>query len=96
MQSDGTIPKEIYELAMKQGWEPAIDLIQWEINALDRDFWQALGKGLGWGLILEKDGEKIWDEDRKKSTESENAHRFFDLVLTNGDLDTFWNELSIN
>ena len=63
---------------------------------LDKDFWQALGKELGWGLILEKDGEKILDEDRKKSTESENAHRFFDLVLTNGDLDTFWNELSIN
>lgn len=61
--------------------------------ALDSTFWQALGKALGWT----KWGE--FDEEYKKSSDPQwqyNAHRFYDLILTNSDTTAFWQEILTN
>lgn len=65
--------------------------------ALDPLFWQALGKSLGWdestfhrvanGIEYQ---EYAYDEVWRLF-----AHRFYDLILTNGDINKFWADLGI-
>lgn len=68
-------------------------VIYWQEIVLDLSFWQALGKTLGWT----KWGE--FDEEYKKNSDPQwqyNAHRFYDLILTNGDTTAFWKDILTN
>jgi hypothetical protein len=93
------IPKQAIELAKRRGWKPAeyrhrlhyrtggkngrgttqttSASITEHEIALDPTFWQALGKALGWIK------EYWWPR----------AMKFYDLILTGGDTDAYWNEL---
>jgi hypothetical protein len=93
------IPKQAIEKAIEGGWNDKIgghyeEIGFWQTIALDPTFWQALGKALGWnGLIL----ELIPDADRGKIIDPNEWHGhaldFYDLILTGGDTEAFWNEL---
>lgn len=55
--------------------------------ASDPLFWQALGKALAW------DGKRwICMQSHKTEWQCE-AHRYFDLLLTGGDVEAFWKGL---
>ena len=56
--------------------------------ALDPSFWQSLGKTLGW----EKCAEGC-EGDCKVGVWKKKARRFYDLILTGGDTEKFWDEL---
>jgi hypothetical protein len=104
------IPKQAIEKAIEGGYK--IDLA-WFVDLpvyahaqiiIDPDFWQALGKALGWlnhcpANIDHKpttnplecpecgcsyNGAQIWKDS---------AHRFYDLILTGGDTEKFWDDL---
>lgn len=49
-------------------------------------FWQALGKALGWGEFIGMDRKLgyVWLNE---------AHKYFDLALTGGDTEQFWQDL---
>lgn len=58
---------------------------------LDPKFWQALGKALGWDdgeieRVGYADGRYPWMWQFI-------AHQFYDLILTGGDTNKFWEEL---
>ena len=85
------IPKHIIELAIEGGLKKKYlptnimsePLALYNLDAQARlllvpQFWQALGKRLGWS------GEKSGYQ----------AHVFYDLLLTKGDTDKFWEELT--
>lgn len=66
-------------------------------TVLDPTFWQALGKALGW-----KEVETEWRHANSNTSEvysfsnerwANEAHSFYDLILTRGDTETYWNEL---
>lgn len=69
-------------------------------------FWQALGKSLNFGACVWCDGSGFAiNEDicyrckGKGRTDDESrkiAHRFFELILTNGDTEKFWQEILSN
>lgn len=48
---------------------------------LDPKFWQALGKALGWKNYVIPEWHQY-------------AHQYFDLILTGGDREKFWEELT--
>lgn len=52
---------------------------------MDADFWQALGKALGW--------ENCKFPLCSKTHWKEHAHEYFDLVLTGGDTEQFFKDL---
>lgn len=65
----------------------------WQVTALDPAFFQSLGKALGWGWECEECGAEALGADsfhclgcqkivRLKATWNVNAHRFYDLILT--------------
>ena len=62
--------------------------------ALDRDFWVALGKALGWQKTICRAHLRqdtcgiVWTD-----TVLIQAHRFYDLILTGGNIEKFWEEL---
>lgn len=64
----------------------------------DPSFWQCLGKALGWGKHHEDgcwsflQGGKC-DCGPKDNEWEHQAHRFYDLILTGGDTDAFWDTL---
>ena len=68
-------------------------LKSWQETALDPLFWQALGRALGWHhdyhVVY---GQKVYEghigEWKSK------AHEFYDLILTNGDITKFWQEIT--
>jgi len=83
------IPKVAIEKAIEGGWNDRLYRVDmgnrsvWthsEALVLDPAFWQALGRALGWE-------EYHWKHDRTTQ------HRFYDLVLTGGDTEAYWNEL---
>lgn len=83
------IPKIAIEKAIEGGWYPnaheqginwsGIDQ-PWQVTICDQTFWQALGKALGWGKAR---AENPWPE----------AHRFYDLILTNQSTEQFWKNM---
>lgn len=95
------IPKQAIERAIAGGWGgfgwgegkwsgsrvPGIESNHWRDIALDKDFWQALGKALGW---LTCDCEQKTCAARWWLT---NAQNFNTCILTGGDTDAFWREL---
>lgn len=102
------IPKQAIEKAIEGGWknseyewatshvqDAVVVELAARLIALDRTFWQALGKALGWNEANGKVGAyhsfvdgKIVDEYWMLT-----AHRFYDLILTGGDTETYWDEL---
>lgn len=97
-----TIPKRIIEKVIEGGWRD--DLLRANPNAdveglieeghFDRDayktllnplFWQALGKVKGWKTLTPKG--MVIDEVKVA------AHECYDLILTGGDTDAFWEEI---
>lgn len=68
---------------------------------LDPAFWQALGKALGWRHMIDFEfqhdpsmGLPRYDHRAGQYPEwMYNAHRFYDLILTGGDTEKFWNDL---
>lgn len=105
------IPKEIIEKAIEGGWRPTYLALphlhnihcDYEI-ALDRTFWIALGKVLGWSFQCEDCGAKGSDLDEFYCTKCQKivrlkgdwfvfAHRFYDLILTGQNTDEFWQSL---
>ncbi len=70
------------KLAIKGGYSLGIaDIFDYQIVLLDPEFWKALGKGLGWSENLK---DKDWIGV---------ALDFFELKLTGGDENSFWEEL---
>jgi hypothetical protein len=70
-------------------WQAAINRSKfYERFVLDPQFWVALSKALGWELI---------DYCRECDSATEGwkyyAHLYFDLVLTGGDTEKFWQDL---
>jgi len=56
----------------------------WEEGvALDAGFWQGLGAALGWSNRDVGGGYSGW---------ADNAHKFYDLMLTGQPTDRFWKE----
>lgn len=94
------IPKYIIEKAIEGGWkfqrsdrvsdEEAIEitLLDWERIALDPSFWQSLGKSLGWVTHTMSGELPLREQDWYIE-----AKRFYNLILTGGDTEKFWNEL---
>ena len=100
------IPKQAIEKAITGGWQPLsewgsswVDIPQERI-ALDPTFWQALGKALGWDE--DNTTDMIWtcalcnQECGGHSKWLHYSHRFYDLILTSGDTEKFWEELLNN
>ncbi len=94
------IPKEAIEKAIEGGWrEDDADFInlalswrndedvRWEQIALDPSFWKCLGKALGWKE------SKRWGDGLPDVPWRDNAHRFYDLILTNTPTDEYWKKL---
>lgn len=81
------IPERAYELAKSGGWEgwKLLSVRSWQENALDPEFFQALGKALGWNSTdfgnYEAPDWLLY------------AHRFYDLILTGKSTDDFWKEI---
>ncbi len=70
--------------------------------ALDPLFWQAIGKALGWADWYCMGPEFLWSNDEIycRGSDSYNlnqwqyeTYRFYDLILTGGDTEKFWNEI---
>lgn len=51
------------------------------------EFWQALGKGLGW------EGSITYIDGKKREHWELQWHRFIDHLASGGDIDSFFNEL---
>lgn len=98
-----TIPKEAIEKARSVGWNGwdetdqkwYFDMMhryggQWVNDlanssiALDPTFWQALGKALEWAVTTSSWPDTEWLFQ---------AHRFYDLILTNKSTEQFWKEI---
>lgn len=85
------IPKQAIEKAKSAGWQPpepceldGIKFNHYGDTILDPEFWKCLGVALGWGT---------------NTTESQwyyEAFRFYDLMLTGGDTEQFWQTLLDN
>lgn len=96
------IPKEIIEKAISGGWQfgrMQSDGLHVELRdpdwtmadvVLSSEFWQALGKSLGW----EKDGKGTYFTNWTASEYM--AHRFFDLILQGKPTADYWQELLTN
>lgn len=85
------IPKEAIEKAIEGGWIVGIEgemvTLRWEIWALDRTFWQSLGKSLGWPENRKTQYSKLeWEWQ---------ALEFVRLILQGEDTSDFWKELGI-
>lgn len=92
------IPTEILELAVQGGWKIPDEFPHRSLKqlykegwfephkvALDREFWIALGKKLGWGDVPPV--PPMWQF---------HAMSFFDLILSGQDPTEFWNSLIAN
>lgn len=63
------------------------DIFDYQIVLLDPLFWQALGKALKWGE------SELWENDKNIPHWKLHALNFFELKLTGGDEEKFWEEL---
>lgn len=68
--------------------------------SLDKTFWQALGKSCGWKLqgidcpVCDNyPNQHSLNADFNIAGWLYNAHRFYDLILTGGDTEKFWEEI---
>lgn len=93
------IPEKVIEVAHEGGYQNRVgELITWQEIALDPLFFQALGKALGWPdrtfYTIECVAKEyhVWEET-SEITWIYQAHRFYDLILTGGDTEVYWNDL---
>jgi hypothetical protein len=63
---------------------PIVKKVWPEAVALDAGFWQGLGEALGWSMR---------DVGRGYSGWADNAHRFYDLMLTGQPTEGFWEKV---
>lgn len=84
------IPQEIIAKAVEGGWQQKYTFD--EVIALDKNFWQALGKALGWREHKQPCQclECHWN---KKDGWNNYAHRFYNLILNEQETDSFWQNL---
>jgi len=102
------IPEKALELARQGGWDVTDGHGYFEAIALDKDFWIGLSKALGWekkmvvrvGAVIGNfvGGDKFVGEEMGFGMDYFNpeiyyAHRFYDLILTGGDTEKFWEEI---
>lgn len=81
-----------YQVQNKAGEPKDNDYANVAEIALDPTFWQALGKALGWGLVL--GWEEMYAPAENAAQEwYQNAFRFYDLILTGGDTEAYWKDL---
>jgi|SRR5579871_4920013 len=93
------IPKAAIEKALEGGWKRAnyspgwapasmaANIVVYQV-ALDPSFWQALGKAL-----KEGDLKETWPNGTTYYPWQRIALDFYDLILTGGDTEEFWEEL---
>lgn len=63
-----------------------------KVLALTRTFWECLGKALGWPPHLNyKSHQKVLGTYGPQWRVE--SHRLYDLILTGGDIEKFWEEL---
>lgn len=95
-----TIPKLAIERAIEGGWAESLtdflntngdDLKSPQEIALDPSFWQSLGKVLVWEKMC--DPYCRFENCVDCANWLPKAHRFYDLILTGGDTEKFWEEL---
>lgn len=103
-----TVPDKAFELAEKGGYLKTRieDRQNWQFYILQPDWWQSLEKSLNWFGVWSRE---YWTSksdqlhakglDRFGTTEEElppwrwYSARFYDLILTGGDTEKFWEEL---
>lgn len=81
------IPDKAYELAKSGGWEgwKLLSVRSWQENALDPEFFQALGKSLGW--------QGKHDPQTDMLVLQAHFDTFSHLILQGKDTTEFWKEL---
>lgn len=73
--------------------------ISTSLYIISPDFWQALGKALGWGTSLyvgrmvRLSGDELKGDKWELPIPEYYAHRFYDLILNGGNVEAFWKEL---
>lgn len=70
--------------------------VPFEEIALDPSFWQALGKTKGWGKPVGEWSFQNRQDDmpmRPTAHWRNEAHFFYDLILTGGNTDEFWQSI---
>jgi hypothetical protein len=86
------IPEQALEKAKEGGWDKSRGYIDTEFSeeavALDKTFWIALGKAMGWTLK-----SRAWNSTHDAATWIVNAQHFYDLILTEQPTENFWAEL---
>jgi hypothetical protein len=75
------IPKSAITKAIEGGYIDFAENYSDANRICDPSFWQCLGKALGWGGNA-KGG--VWSQE---------AIRFYKIILTGGNVEQFWNEL---
>lgn len=85
-----TNASEMNEESFKNFWGYLDRERRWQEIALDPTFWQALGKSCGWGKCAQGYHIHICEALNRWQRE---AHRFYDLILTGGDTEKFWEEI---
>lgn len=98
------IGKKYVSVSSQQG--NTKQLCSFETLFLDPKFWQVLGKALGWGICCDENGHKPFGAKLNELCKVRDmcdgliieeylyhAHQYFDLVLTGGDVEAFWQEL---
>lgn len=86
------IPERAINKAIEGGWKLPTDAdaawwMRWEVIALDRSFWKALGRALGWGEAspIEAFPEAQWFSE---------ATVFVQMVLEGSDMEKeFWSKI---
>lgn len=87
------IPRKAFEMAEKGGYRSETPYVFWQIHALKPEFFQALGKALGWNInpvtqYITLRGKTILIEPWRHE-----ALMLYDLILQGKDTTAFWQEL---
>lgn len=97
------IPQEALQKASEGGWPRPTNTTYNRYSetktVLDPLFWQALGKALGWppqenyAFADRPDLAQLTWGEIKATRPFARAHVFYEIVLTGGDTEAFWNEI---
>lgn len=80
-----TYTEQAIEIACKNGYDVSEKLEYGHSRLLDHLFFQALGRGLGWG----EDENNTWD----KRTWASHWHRLIDHLAEGKDIESFFEQL---
>lgn len=85
------------DITREQYKEHQLIIISWQEVALDREFWIALGKKLGWQMVKTANyGAEVHTYWAFDSEWQAKAHEFYQCVLSGQDPTEWWNELLAN